>query len=87
MNTCETKAYKSPRRKLVRFFERSRDQWKMKCKVAKTTVKRLENRIRYLEKSKAVWKAKALILEKEHAQTTVQAACVSASDGVKKIPN
>jgi len=35
--------YKSPQRKLVRFFEKSRDQWKAKCQTAKFTVKRLQN--------------------------------------------
>ena len=44
--------YKSPRRKLLRFFEKSRDQWKAKCLSAKATVKRLQNRVRFLEKSK-----------------------------------
>jgi chromosome segregation ATPase len=44
--------YKSPRRKLLRFFEKSRDQWKTKCFEAKATVKRLQNRVRFLEKSK-----------------------------------
>jgi len=45
--------YKSPRRKLLRFFEKSRDQWKAKCLEAKATVKRLQNRVRFLETSKA----------------------------------
>jgi chromosome segregation ATPase len=44
--------YKSPRRKLLRFFEKSRNQWKAKCLSAKATVKRLQNRVRFLEKSK-----------------------------------
>ncbi len=44
--------YKSPRRKLVTFFEKSRDQWKEKCSEAKAKVKQLNNRVRFLEKSK-----------------------------------
>jgi chromosome segregation ATPase len=44
--------YKSPRHKLLRFFEKSRDQWRAKCTRAKATVKRLQNRVRFLEKSK-----------------------------------
>lgn len=44
--------YKSPRHKLLRFFEKSRDQWKAKCTRAKATVKRLQNRVRFLETSK-----------------------------------
>jgi len=66
--------YKSPRRKLVRFFEKSRDQWKAKCQTAKTTVKRLQNRVRFLEKSKAGWKNKARALEAEVAQLRAQLA-------------
>lgn len=48
-----TKTYKSPQRKLVRFFEKSRNQWKSKHRDAKTVIKRLQNRVRFLEKSKA----------------------------------
>ena len=39
MNESETKQYKSPRRKLVKFFEKSRDQWKAKSIAAKALVK------------------------------------------------
>lgn len=84
MNVCEIKVYKSPRRKLVRFFERSRDQWKAKCKEAKTTVKQLNNRVRYLEKNKAVWKTKALELEQELVQMKTRENRVPESDKVKK---
>ena len=59
--------YSSPPRKLLRFFLKSRDQWKAKCQHAKATVKRLENRVRFLEKSKAQWKSNAQALEQEKA--------------------
>ena len=52
-DSSKGKIYKSPRRKLVRFFEKSRDQWKTKHHQAKVDVKRLTNRIRFLEQSKA----------------------------------
>lgn len=64
--------YTSPPRKLLRFFLKSRDQWKAKCQRAKATVKRLENRVRFLEKSKAQWKSKAQALERENAQLKKQ---------------
>ena len=67
MNASDTKQYKSPTRKLVKFFEKSRDQWKAKSAEAKATVKRQRNRIRYLEASKEKWKRKAIELEKELA--------------------
>ena len=53
------KTYKSPRRKLVRFFEKSRDNWKEKYTELKRRVRYLENRIRYLEKSRSNWKEQA----------------------------
>jgi len=66
--------YKSPRRKLVRFFEKSRDQWKAKCQTAKATVKRLQNRVRFLERSKAQWKTRVQTLEAEVTQLRPQLA-------------
>ncbi len=61
------KGYKSPPRKLVKFFEKSRDRWKAKCREAKIDVKRLKNRIRFLEKSKERWKSRVKELEAELA--------------------
>ncbi len=72
MNEKKEKYYKSPIRKLVRFFEKSRDQWKAKCLDAKATAKGLRHRIRYLEQSKVEWKTKAKELEKELARMTAQ---------------
>jgi hypothetical protein len=54
------KVYKSPTRKLVRFFEKSRDNWKRKYKEAKKTIRYLKDRMRSLEKSRAYWKEQAL---------------------------
>jgi hypothetical protein len=62
------KNYKSPQRKLVKFFEKSRNQWKAKCREAKQTIKQLKNRIRFLEKSKEEWKSRTKELEAELAQ-------------------
>lgn len=61
------KSYKSPPRKLVTFFEKSRDRWKAKCRDAKIEVKRLKNRVRFLEKSKEHWKSRVKELEAELA--------------------
>ena len=46
------KIYKSPRRKLVRFFEKSRNQWKEKCREAKAGIRVLSNRVRFPEKGR-----------------------------------
>lgn len=64
----ECKSYKSPQRKLLRFFEKSRNQWKDKCKKTKSKVKRLQNRVRFLEKSKNRFKMRVKELEDELAR-------------------
>ena len=66
-NVPQGKIYSSPVRKLARFFEKSRDQWKAKCRSAKVKVKRLTNRKRFLEASRARWKKRVQELETELA--------------------
>ena len=61
----QEKKYKSPQSKLVKFFAKSRNAWKRKCREAKRAVKRLKNRIRFLEQSKEHWKSRAQELEAE----------------------
>ena len=53
---AEKKVYRSPQHKLVRFFEKSRNQWKAKCLTAKATVRRLKNRAHWLKQSRDAWK-------------------------------
>jgi hypothetical protein len=55
----EVKSYRSPVQKLLRFFERSRDGWKRKCRNGKVTIKRLTNRVRKLEKSRDLWRQRS----------------------------
>lgn len=50
------KQFKSPVRKLLPFFQRSRNGWKRKCAAAKAAVRRLENRMGKLEVSRQRWK-------------------------------
>jgi uncharacterized protein YlxW (UPF0749 family) len=59
------KRFKSPARKLVQFFEKSRNRWKAKYQQSKTTVKRLENNNRYLKKRNTQLKEKLKALESE----------------------
>ena len=61
----EEKLYKSPVRKLIRFFEESRDKWKARCLDAKYRIKLLTNKIRYLEKRKAELSKRVKELEME----------------------
>jgi ribosomal protein L29 len=64
--------YKSPRHKLTKFFEKSRDKWKEKCLKAKSKGKQLSNRVRFLEKSKENLKIKIESLEEELAKLKSQ---------------
>jgi len=67
-SATKDKVYKSPVRKLAQFFEKSRDQWKAKCREAKATIKLLKNRIRFLEESRERWKSRAKELEAQVKQ-------------------
>lgn len=60
------KAYKSPRHKLLQFFEQSRDQWKAKCRQAKVDLKRFKNRLRRLESRKDELQAQLTMLRQEN---------------------
>jgi hypothetical protein len=69
MAVAEPLPYRSPMRKLVRFFERSRDQWKEKCRQAKRENNSLKIRLAAMKESRDRWKAKAKELEEERAGT------------------
>jgi hypothetical protein len=53
----------SPLKKLVAFFERSRDQWKEKCQAAKRQNKSLRICLGKMKQSRDRWKARAMALE------------------------
>jgi len=55
-------------RKLVRFFERSRNGWKRKCQEAKRRIKRLSNAKSKLRVSRDRWKENAHTLQSELRQ-------------------
>jgi predicted nucleic acid-binding Zn-ribbon protein len=52
----EAKTFTSPLRKLVQFFQRSRDNWKAKYQEAKRVCKQLSNQVRAVEKSREHWR-------------------------------
>lgn len=62
------KIYKSPIKKLVKFFEISRNKWKVKSQDVKYKNKLLKNKIRYLERRKADLNKRVRELEKELSQ-------------------
>ena len=76
-STQRDKTYKSPVRKLAHFFEKSRDQWKAKCREAKTAIKRLKSRIRFLEESRARWKNRSQELGAELTRLQAQQQVLS----------
>jgi len=50
---------KSPLRKLVQFFRRSRDSWKAKHHAMKQKCRRLANQVAAVEKSREQWRVQA----------------------------
>ncbi len=62
------KEYKSPLRKLVAFFEKSRDGWKAKCLEFKYETKKLKQRVGYLTARNRELKQKVRGLERQLAQ-------------------
>ena len=68
MTSGNVSRYVSPKSKLLRFFERSRDRWKAKHHELKKTCKLLQNQVRAVEKSRAVWRARVATLEQRLAE-------------------
>jgi hypothetical protein len=63
MSVGDSVFYRSPVSKLLPFFERSRDKWKAKCKVAKRENKSLKTRLAKMKESRDRWRAKAQALK------------------------
>ncbi|SFV63291.1 hypothetical protein MNB_SV-12-1597 [hydrothermal vent metagenome] len=55
----QEKTYKSPLKKLVKFFETSRDKWKNKYFEKTKELKRAKNQINDLKQRKEDWKERA----------------------------
>ena len=60
--------YRSPRYKLVMFFERSRDNWKRKTKEAKLKIKRLSTNLAATRESRQMWRERATQASKRIAE-------------------
>lgn len=60
--------YKSPQRKLVKFFHTSRDQWKGKCRAAKADLKRLKKKLHGAQARQQRWQSRLRALEAELAR-------------------
>lgn len=64
-------SYKSPVRKLVNFFEKSRDNWKEKYLLNKKENKKLKNKVCALTASQQKWKNETLLLRKQLKQAAI----------------
>ena len=51
--------YKSPVRKLLAWFESSRDSWKDKYAAVKLQLRKAENQVRAVESSRETWRKRA----------------------------
>jgi len=70
MSIGESLPYRSPISKLLRFFCRSRDKWKAKCKAAKRENKSLKYRLAVMTENRNRWKAEVQDLRKSlHVET------------------
>jgi hypothetical protein len=63
--SCSFAPFRSPLRKLVVFFRRSRDKWKEKCQKAKRQNKSLKICLAKMKESRDRWKAQAMAWEEE----------------------
>jgi len=72
----QEKTYKSPLKKLVIFFETSRDNWKNKYFEKKIELKRAKNQINDLKKRKEKWKDRAIEAENKLKETEIDSSAV-----------
>jgi septal ring factor EnvC (AmiA/AmiB activator) len=54
----EAQEFKSPVRKLLRFFHKSRDGWRRKHHELRGRCKKLSNQVRAVERSRQQWKTR-----------------------------
>ncbi len=73
MSISEAFPFISPISKLLRFFRRSRDQWKAKCKAAKRENKSLKYRLAKMTENRDRWKAEVRSLRKSIQEGTAPA--------------
>jgi hypothetical protein len=73
MSIGESLPFRSPISKLLRFFYRSRDKWKTKCKAAKRENKSLKYRLAKMTESRDRWKAEVRSLRKSIPRETASA--------------
>jgi regulator of replication initiation timing len=73
VSSAEALPYRSPISKLLRFFCRSRDKWKAKCKEVKRENKSLKYRLAVMTESRDRWKAEVRELRDRLGEDTMPA--------------
>ena len=76
--------YRSPKHKLVRFFEKSRNRWRERCKEAKARLKVEKTHVRRLETQRDRWKERARELEAMLKSGEVRSAEAMQQDRFKR---
>ena len=86
MSIGESLPYRSPVSKLLRFFARSRDKWKVRCKEAKRENKSLKYRLSVMTENRNRWKAEARLAGKSAEEETTIAAEETLKNGDQHRP-
>lgn len=73
--------YSTPRKKLLRFFMRSRDGWKEKCQEARKQRKLMANQVRAVEKSREQWRTVAEERKRRVAELEAEVAELKNATG------
>lgn len=60
--------FKSPIKKLNKFFQKSRDSWKERAKKAMQEIRRYKKRILFLEESKKALQEKNKVLQEKYTK-------------------
>ena len=78
MDLSETmeRPFKSPVRKLLSFFRRSRDRWKAKSLDLKQQLKKEQNQVRAVTKSRAAWRDKARAANRQVQELQLELAAI-----------
>lgn len=85
MEGTSEKSYTSPQRKLVKFFERSRDRWKAKSREAKTALKRLGTQLRRSQRRNVEYQQQLAVLQTQVVEWQAkQAQTANELEALKK---
>ena len=74
------KEYRSPVKKLVKFFEKSKNKWREKCKEYSYDSKLKNKRIRFLESTKTALKEENVELKKRIKELEGRAKTTTLAD-------